>query len=251
MLAAGCGTPAPHAGSASPAASTAGHGTAAQAITAASVTASLPVVSCPTSLGVVSPPVSLPASRPVAVPRALATQLAIYADNQGIMELVGPKGWRCAASFGADGSGGIVVYPRGETVPRQWAGRWPLARTSADAAIAGLESSACYGCTLVQACRLFAAAAATLRSAFGTACPARPAAETVVPIAAGIVAFGDPPGVRGDGLPSGGRNPANGVLTYHPSSGDGSWLETCTLPGGDKDYCTAALNTFVAWYGKR
>jgi hypothetical protein len=251
MLVAGCGTSAAHTGSASRAASTAGHGTAAQAITAGSVIASLPVVSCPTSLGVVSPPVSLPASRPVAVPRALATRLAIYADDQGIMELVGPKGWRCTASFGADGSGGIVAYPSGEKVPQRWAGAWPLARTSADAAIAGLESSACYSCTLAQACRLFVAAAQAWRSAFGTACPARPAAETVVSIGAGIVAFEDPPGVRGDGLPSGGRYPANGVLTYHPRSEDGSWLETCTLPGGDKDYCTAARNTFVAWYAKR
>ncbi len=251
MLVAGCGTSAAHTGSASPARSTAGHGTAAQAITAGSVTVSLPVVTCPTSLGVVSPPVSLPASRPVAVPRALATQLAIYADNQGIMELVGPKGWRCTASFGADGRGGIVAYPSGERVPQRWAGGWPLARTSADAAIVGLESSACYSCTLVQACRLFAVAAAALRSAFGTACPARPAAETVMPIGAGIVAFEDPPGVRGDGLPSGGRYPADGVLTYHPSSDEGSWLETCTLPGSQKDYCTAVLNTFVAWYAKR
>lgn len=34
------------------------------------------------------------------------------------MALVGPKGWHCSAMYGADGSGGIIVYPAGETVPQ-------------------------------------------------------------------------------------------------------------------------------------
>jgi len=168
------------------------------------------------------------------------------------MELVGPKGWSCAASYGADGSGGLVAYPRGERVPQSWAAGWPLARTSAEAAIAGLESSACYSCTLAQACRLFPSAATAWRSAgFGHACPARPAAESVVRVGAGIVIFEDPPGIHGDGLPSGGLYPANGVLTYHPGAPDGSWRETCTLPGSAKDECTALLNAFLSWYGQR
>lgn len=215
------------------------------------MTVNLPVVSCPTSLGAVRPAVSLPASRPVTVPRALAGGLAVYADDQGIMALVGPKGWSCAASYGADGSGGVVVYPAGERLPKVWAAGWPLTQASTDAAIAGLESSACYSCTLAQACRLFPTAATAWRGAFGTPCPARPAAETVLRLAAGIVSFDDPPGVRGDGLPSGGRYPARGVLTYHPGVPDGSWRETCTVPGSDQDDCGAALAAFVSWYGSR
>jgi hypothetical protein len=50
---------------------------------------------------------------------------------------------------------------------------------------------------------------------------------------------------------SGGQYPADGVMTYHPSAPDGSWQETCTLPGSDKGLCTAVLNTFVSWYGQR
>jgi hypothetical protein len=248
-LVAGCSAPAVNARSASAAQSRAGSGAAA---TAALVTANLPVISCPTSLGVVRPAVSLPRSRPVAVPRALAVRLAVYADDVGVMELVGPRGWSCAASYGADGSGGLVVYPRGERVPRSWAAGWPLARTSAEAAIAGLESSACYSCTLAQACRLFLSAATAWRSAgFGQPCPARPAAESVVRVSSGIVFFEDPPGIQGDGLPSGGLYPANGVMTYYPRAADGSWRETCTLPGSDKDKCTAVLNAFLSWYGRR
>lgn len=203
------------------------------------VTASLPVVSCPTSLGVDQPAVPLPRTRPVSVPQALAAGLSLYADTQGVMQILGPKGWSCTAAYGADGSGGVTVYPRG-------------AGASSPVAIAGSETSACAGCTLSQACPLFPSAAKALRSALGLACPARsPAAETVAPIAAGIVAFEDPPGVKGAGQPSGGRYPANGVLTYHPSAPDGSWQETCTLPASEKDVCTAVLNTFVSWYGQR
>jgi len=96
------------------------------------------------------------------------------------MELLGPKGWSCAAFYGADGSGGITVYP-------------PGAGQSSPAAIDGSETSACFGCTLGQACPLFPDAAKAYRTGFGQACPTRPpAAETVTPITAGIVSFEDP-----------------------------------------------------------
>jgi hypothetical protein len=240
-LVAGCGA----------AAVTTSPGTPAPSATAGPVTVNLPVVSCPTSLGVVHAPVSLPASRPVTVPQALAGGLAVYADDQGIMALVGPKGWKCTASYGADGSGGVVVYPAGERVPRAWAAGWALSPASTEAAIAGQETSACYSCTLAQACRLFPSAATAWRSAFGTACPARPAAETLLAYDGGVVSFDDPPGVRGDGLPSGGRYSARSVLTYYPGASDGSWRETCTLPGSDQADCTVALGTFVSWYVSR
>jgi hypothetical protein len=240
-LVAGCGA----------AAVTTSPGTPAPSASTGPVTVNLPVVSCPTSLGAAHPAVSLPATRPVTVPQTLAGGLAVYADNQGIMALVGPKGWRCAASYGADGSGGVVVYPAGERVPTAWAAGWPLTRTSTEAAIAGQETSACYSCTLAQACRLFPSAATAWRSAFGTACPARPAAETLLAYDGGIVSFDDPPGVRGDGLPSGGRYPARSVLTYHPGAPDGSWRETCTLPASYQADCTVALSTFVSWYESR
>ncbi len=241
------GSPHPHSGAsaasspsvASSGSAPAGPGTATSSPAAGPVTVSLPVVSCPTSLGIDRPAVQLPRSRAAAVPRALAAGLSVYADTQGIMELLGPKGWNCTAAYGADGSGGITVYPAG-------------AGPSSPVAIAGSETSACVGCTLAQACRLFPSAAQAWRSTFGQACPARPpAAETVVAIAAGIVAFEDPPGVKGDGQPSGGQYPASGVMTYHPSAQDGSWQETCTLPAGEKNVCTAVLNTFVSWYGQR
>jgi Protein kinase domain/Domain of unknown function (DUF4850) len=227
------------ASAASAASAPTGSGTATSSAAAGLVTASLPVVSCPTSLGANLPAVSLPRSQPAAVPQALAADLSLYGDTQGIMEVLGPKGWSCTANYGADGSGGVAIYP-------------PGAGPSSPAAIDGSETSACFGCTLEQACPLFANAAKAYRSGFGQACPTQPpAAETVMPIAAGIVSFEDPPGVKGDGRPSGGQYPADGVMTYHPSGQDGSWQETCTLPASQKNICTAVLNTFISWYGQR
>jgi hypothetical protein len=52
-------------------------------------------------------------------------------------------------------------------------------------------------------------------------------------------------------MPSGGQYPASAVMTHHPDTPDGSWLETCTVPGSDKAGRTASLNTFIAWYEAR
>jgi hypothetical protein len=182
----------------------------------------------------------------------MAARLSVYTDNGGRMELVGPRGWNCAAFYGADGSGGVAVYPYGQMLPQSWTAGWPMARTSAAAGVTGLESSACYTCTLAQACRLFPAAATTLHNYLGRqACPARPAPEKMTTISPGTVGFEDPPGTTGDGVPSGGRNPANGVMTYHAHTAAGSWLETCTLPGSDMAECAAILNAFLSWYGQQ
>jgi hypothetical protein len=101
-----------------------------------------------------------------------------------------------------------------------------------------------------QACPLFSAAAAGYANEFGRACPSRPASEAVQQINSDIVSFEDPPAVTGDGIPSGGQNPSNGVMTYYPVNPNGSWLETCTLPTAEKSLCTTALNAFITWYGQ-
>jgi hypothetical protein len=213
---------------------------------------SLPVVVCPTTFGISPPPapVLLPGSMKVTIPGSQASQLAVYRDNQGTMELLAPRGWVCAAGYGADGSGGVAVYPVGQSLPASWAAGWKLSPSSTVSAIVGVETSACQGCTNGQACPLFTSAASAFLTQLGHTCPdVRPPSETVHQIGAGVVGFQDPPGVSGDGLPSGGQGPANGVMTYYPGNPNGSWLETCTLPSSQKDVCTAALNQFLAGYG--
>jgi hypothetical protein len=173
----------------------------------------------------------------------LASRLAVYADTRGIMRLIAPRGWKCEASYGADGSGGIEVFP-------------PSERTASGAPFADLaeavvsnETSACVGCELNQACSLFTAAAQQLQSQYQQSCRPSPAGQQTTQLSANIVAFEDPPGVAGAGDPSGGANPANGVMTFPPYSNNGSWLETCTLPPADSALCTVSLDYFVGHYG--
>jgi hypothetical protein len=163
-------------------------------------------VSCPTSLGAAGAATlaELPLTEPVTVPAGIASDLAVYADQQDYMELVGPRAWSCTASYGADGSGGVEIYPPGETVSEA-----KLAAGSMIAAIIGREVPACYTCALTQACPLFTLAAAELSSSLGQQCPARPAAESVTPDSSGVVSFQDPPGISGDGTPSGGKYQAD------------------------------------------
>lgn len=161
------------------------------------------------------------------------------------MELLGPKGWACSANFGADGSGGVQVYPVGQVLAQN-----PLATGSTEEAIVGSQTSACVGCAEGQGCALFATAAADYMSNYQMACPTtKPAEESVETISDGVVGFYDPPGVAGDGNPSGGAYPANGVMTYHSGNNNGSWIDTCTLPDNEQALCTAVLNNFVAAYG--
>lgn len=175
----------------------------------------------------------------------MSTTLAAYSDSQGRIKLLAPAGWSCQAQYGADGSGGITVYPAGQPVPGA-----SVPANSAAEAIIGTQTSACYTCGLGQACPLFASAAGTYRSYLGKPCATPPPGQTVSPVSSGIVAFQDPPGMAGTGTPSGGQNPANGVMTYYPDNRNGSWVETCTLPAAQRAVCTAILNAFIASYGQ-
>lgn len=169
----------------------------------------------------------------------------MYVDEQGDMKLLGPSGWVCNADFGADGSGGVSVYPTGETLPTG-----PLPSNSTIEAIVGSETSACVGCRELQACPLFASAAADYQNDYQTTCTSTPpSGESVEPIESGVVGFLDPSGISGSGNPSGGAYPANGVMTYHSGNDNGSWLDTCTLPYSQQALCTAVLNNFAQTYG--
>ncbi len=70
------------------------------------------------------------------------------------------------------------------------------------------------------------------------------------PVSATVVDFEDPAGAKGTGEPSGGRDPANGVMTYSPAEGPGFYLDTCTLPQDEHATCTAVLNYFITLYGQ-
>ena len=80
----------------------------------------------------------------------------------------------------------------------------------------------------------------------------RPASERLTTISPHVVHFTDPPGIKGDGDPSGGKYAAMGEMTYYDDlASDGSWTETCVLPPTDLSLCTAILDNFGSKYSKR
>ncbi len=242
-------------GSSSPAAGAGSGAPSSTTVTSAATgttVATLAVVPCPTTYAIaVTTTTTLPASVSVGVPAAAAANLVVYGDDHGIMMMIGPKGWTCHAAYGADGSGGLLISPAGESVPSDPDSGWHLPASSSVQAIVGYEVGASPVQAAGLACPLFSAAATEYQQTFGHACTPHPTAESVVGTGSFEAGFEDPAGVAGDGMPSGGTNPANGVMFYLPSGPGRSagYLATCTLPVAQHDVCTAVLNHFVALYG--
>jgi len=184
------------------------------------------------------------------VPAGDAAGLAVFSDDAGFMMLVGPATWTCHGLYGADGSGGLLISPGGESVPSDPDPGWHLSTSSSEEAIVGYETGASPVQGAALACPLFPSAAAATRQDLGEGCAvAPPSQESTTPSGSNVV-FEDPVGVAGDGIPSGGLNPANGVMLYLPAQGRSSaYLATCTLPEAQHDVCTAVLDHFVAQYG--
>jgi hypothetical protein len=185
----------------------------------------------------------------VNAPATLTSELAVYSDTHGFMMLLAPRGWTCSALYGADGSGGVIVYPSGEAVPQSWGAGWPLSSSSSDEAISGTQTGGSPVQAAGQACPFFAAAATTYENDLGRACPSRPSSESVQQISAGVTGFEDRPDLKGAGIPSGGQDPANGVATYSPALP--AYLATCTLPGNEHALCTTVLDEVIALYGMK
>ena len=237
----------------SPSSGSTGSGASTTTTTAAvaMTTTTLAVVVCPTSYAIaVTTTTTPPASVSVTVPVAAAANLVVYGDDNGIMMMIGPKGWTCHAAYGADGSGGLLLAPAGDSVPSDPDSGWHLPPSSTAQAIVGYEVGVSPVQAALLACPLFSAAAAVYKQTFGHTCTPHPTAESVVGTGSNDAGFEDPAGVAGDGMPSGGTYPANGVMLYLPSypGRSAAYVATCTLPVAQQGVCTAVLNDFVMRY---
>jgi len=207
-------------------------------------------VACPTSYAIEPAPAAkpVPSTMSVSVAQDLASQLSVYADEAGLMDVLAPTGWDCTASFGADGSSKFSVTPAGEVLP-DTSNALPAGSTAE--AIVAIQNGGCQGCANDQACPFFAAAA---QNSVTPCSSTPPAGESVGLRSSTYVGFSDTPGTAGNANPSGGAYPANAVMTYvmNPPGSVGntvtSWLETCTLPYSQHALCTSVLNDFVARY---
>jgi hypothetical protein len=212
------------------------------------VSANLPLSSCTTTYGISgTKPARLPNYVREMIPRGDIGKLKVFADGQGVMELVGPRQWGCDASIGADGSSSLFIGPIGSN---NYSGK--LASSSTVEQISGSQTSACVSCGLEQACPLFAAAAQENRSDYQQGClTSAPASESITQLTKSVVEFTDPPGVHGDGNPSGGAYAARGAMTFSSGQLVTSWMETCLLPPSQQSLCTATLDDFVSAYGSK
>ena len=184
------------------------------------VTVNLPVTRCPTSYGVTVPPTSsssLPSTLTASLPRSEAGRLGYYTDEHGsIAPVLGPRDWSCHGLFGADGSGGISLFPGGGQDP----GVRPGGAISPDTqAVIAYREPACQDCVLTLVCPLFPNVATALRS-IGLSCHVPPVTEqdswrrgSPSSPDGGAVAFVDPAHVKGNGISVRRRLPGSG----HPA----------------------------------
>jgi len=207
---------------------------------------SVRVVVCPTTFALATQPstVPLPTSVTVPLPRSMVGQMMVYVDTRNLTMLLGPTSWTCVAAYGADGSGGIDLYPSAEPPPSAYS-QVP----SSDEAITLVETGGSPVQAAAQACPYFPAAAAATESDLGHGCSAPPKHEKVTHISSSVVAFEDPPGTKGGGVPSGGPYPAYGVVSYSEAAQPGSYVGTCTLPPSGQRFCAFMLNYLQALYG--
>ena len=200
------------------------------------LTATVRVVRCRTVFGVSPGKITTPSHVTVlGSPRSTANLVA-YSNTEQF--LIGPSGMACSGLVAADGNTSLIVWPRRNGPPGQHAHEAALTLTSAPA---------CAACRAEEACPFFPAYARRLHFPCSSGIPP---GEIVERVHSHLVLFEDPPGVAGDGWPSGGLDPANGLAVIH-----GSFLSsvvyrsTCTLPASKHSTCSTSLNDVLRRYG--
>jgi hypothetical protein len=210
-----------------------------QYLASASTVAKVPVVVCPTQFGTSVPTevAKIPHFEPVTLPPQRAVSVALYTDLAQLQTVLGPRGWECKASYGADGNGGVTIYPEKASI------RFKGISLVNDRNLQAVHvewNAACVGCILDQTCPYFSGARAMFVQ-FGYSNPdaicVRPRGEVLQRTSANLDFFLDPPGVKGSATPSGGPFPALGMVYWGGpvklmngrSGTNGSAIETCTI----------------------
>jgi len=200
---------------------------AASGSSASSAGSEVSVAQCPTTYGVRESPPRLPPRVSVSASRSSTAGLSAYSN--GVLLVLAPRGWDCHALVAADGSARITVAAGGTGDAKQPAVTASFADTPGTAAS--------------LACSLFAAAAHQLPA--GVRCPVdMPRREDTATVSTRIVDFTDPPHVHGDGRPSGGSDPARGLMVFVATSSDFdgyAFTATCALPAREAATCRTVL----------
>jgi hypothetical protein len=145
---------------------------------------------------------------------------------------------QCSGVVGEDSCSSLVVWPKGVTKP---------ASHSPSDGITLTVYPLCASGRAAIACPFFPKFAASLT--FPCSTTSLPRGENEYVIDANATTFQDPPGVPGDGWPSGGSDSANGIVGINPSQESLVYRATCTLPKSETWICTVSLNDVFDRYG--
>ena len=205
--------------------------TAAASTTTASTFATLPTRKCKTLDALERPAVPLDAETTVPVAEAGLEDFAAFTNTSGTL-VIGPKDWKCDSTIYVDGGEKIGLTPDGSD---------PF-KDSAEIGITYEVSSACQGCIAAEICAVMPNAPVVTQYAnIGVGCDRKkPLKEELTPIGDLSVLFEDPPGVQGQGDPSGGRVKSVGMLTYSKSRG--SQQVTCAVPEDLQGSCPSVIS---------
>lgn len=192
--------------------------------------ASLPTKKCRTSEGLELPDVPLDSTTVVPVPADSVGGLAAFANTTGSI-LLGPADWKCDSLVAVNGDETIGLSPDGKDPFRE----------GAEVGITYDASVACQGCIAAKICAVLPNSQVVRDYAeIGVGCDRKkPLEETLTPIGEFSVLFDDPPGVRGQGVPSGGSVSSEGMLTY--SETRGSQQVSCAVPEELADLCPSIV----------
>jgi hypothetical protein len=186
----------------------------------------IPVVRCPTSFGVAPGRISVPRALTLRGVPAATARLTAYTNTSGY--LVGPPHLRCAGAVGADGTATIQAWPSGQARPGPH---------GAGAGLALTVIPACVGCKAEATCHYFPTFRRTIRQ-LGLVCrPEPPPGERLRYLSSRLVAFVDPPFVKGAGRPSGAGLRATGLVGIGPGASQVVFTSSCTLPAAQRDVC--------------
>ncbi|MFZ0386196.1 MAG: hypothetical protein WAL22_11055 [Solirubrobacteraceae bacterium] len=186
----------------------------------------IPVIRCPTSFGVAPGRITVRRDLTLRGVPASTARLTAYTNTSGY--LVGPPHLRCAGVVDADGNSTIQAWPSGQAQPGPH---------SAGAGLALSVIPACVGCKAEATCHYFPTFWRAVRR-IGLICrPEPPPGEQLRYLNERLVAFVDPPFVKGAGWPSGAGLSATGLVGIRPGASQVVFTSSCTLPAAQRAVC--------------
>ena len=165
--------------------------------------------------------------------------LVAYTNTSGF--LLGPTHLRCAGAVGADGNATIQIWPKGQAKPGPHGAGFGLSLS---------VIPACVACKAEATCHYFATFRRYLGQVELNCRPEPPPGERLRYLARRLVAFVDPPYVKGAGWPSGAGLHSTGLVGIEPGASQMVFTSSCTWPAAQRDACVDSAAAERSLYGR-